>query len=106
MRQIHTPYELFGWEIGKGWYDLVKPLVEECNEKGYAILQIKEKYGGLRFYVAACPQEFWDKVDEAEKESYTICEECGEPGELRGGGWMRTLCDKHAREQGYEEDSN
>jgi hypothetical protein len=31
--------------------------------------------------------------------SYTICEECGAPGKLRGGGWMRTLCDKHEEER-------
>ena len=32
-------------------------------------------------------------IEEAETKSSTICEECGQPGEYRPGGWVRTLCD-------------
>ncbi len=27
------------------------------------------------------------------------CEECGAPGEMRSGGWVKTLCDKHEAER-------
>ena len=93
---MKSPYELFGVECGKGWLKLIEPLIKECEEKGYTIGQIKEKYGGLRFYVHNCPEEFQDKIDVAEEQSYHTCDVCGEPGVLRGGGWLRTLCDTHA----------
>jgi hypothetical protein len=33
-----------------------------------------------------------DIIDEAESLSFKTCEICGNPGELRGGNWMSTLC--------------
>lgn len=97
---MNTPYELFGWEIGKGWHPLVKELIEDLQKLGWdgTILQIKEKFGGLRFYIAGGSDEVWDRIERAEKESFTICEECGEPGQLRKRSWIRTLCDKHEKE--------
>jgi len=35
----------------------------------------------------------------AENMAAITCEECGKPGELRTGGWMRTLCDEHEAER-------
>lgn len=32
-------------------------------------------------------------VEEAERASESVCEDCGKPGRLRAGGWYRTLCD-------------
>lgn len=57
------------------------------------ILQIKEKWGGLRFYVDA-DMETLHFIDEMEEKSLTVCERCGEFGKLRRGGWVLTLCDK------------
>ncbi|MEN9544453.1 MAG: hypothetical protein RLZZ598_1286 [Pseudomonadota bacterium] len=34
-------------------------------------------------------------IAEATARSLLTCEECGSPGTLRPGGWMRTLCDHH-----------
>lgn len=97
---MKTPFELFGWEIGKGWYPLVQELVEDLKKLGWdgTILQIKEKFGGLRFYIGSGSEEIWNRIEEAEKKSYTICEVCGESGEVRSEGWIRTLCDKHKYE--------
>ncbi len=55
--------------------------------------QVKEKYGGLRFYMTCGTDEIFDLIEEAEALSYKTCEECGEPGEERNTGWIRTLCD-------------
>jgi hypothetical protein len=63
------------------------------------MLQIKEKYGGLRAYCGGTTNEFFDIIDQAEEESYTICEECGEPGKPRDLGWILTLCEKHYQER-------
>jgi len=93
---MKTSYELFGVECGAGWRNLIEPLIEKCNEQGVNILQVKEKYGGLRFYVAGCSDELHDAIDSAEALSYKICELCGNPGTLMGHGWLKTRCDKCA----------
>ena len=59
------------------------------------VLQVKEKFGGLRFYVNSATEEMYRLISEAESQSYEICEECGKPGTLSQkikGGWMKTLC--------------
>ena len=77
------------------WCSNVEPIDSVVVE------QVKEKFGGLRFY-QICGDEFvMGAVALAERMSYTICEECGEPGKLRSGGWMRTLCDRHAAKYDY-----
>lgn len=55
--------------------------------------QVKEKFGGLRFYMTSANDEIRELVSEAEALSYKTCEECGEPGEERDTRWIRTLCD-------------
>jgi hypothetical protein len=38
-------------------------------------------------------------ITEAAARSGIRCDVCGEPGVLRPGGWVRTLCDRHAAER-------
>jgi len=78
--------------IGEGWRPLVTRLVNLCEINNVGILQVKEKFGGLRFYVAVASNEVFQEIQRAEKESYTICEECGQPGEPRPLAWIKTLC--------------
>jgi len=96
---------------GPGWYNLIYTLtnyidrrLEHLNKDGgnrkVHVAQIKEKFGGLRYYADGDLDEtMYGAIDFAESLSYTICEECGEPGKLRSGGWIRTLCDKHEEER-------
>lgn len=97
-----SPVELFGVECGPGWRCLVEPLIARCRAEGVTILQIKEKFGTLRFYVAGADDTLYAVINAAEEFSATLCEECGKFGKLRQGGWWRTLCDQHAKEAGYE----
>lgn len=92
---IDAPYPatLFGIECGPGWVKLYEPLIEECQRLDVRVHQIKEKFGGLRFYVGPAPDELYSKIDEAEERSFSICESCGNPGEVRSGGWIVTRCD-------------
>lgn len=62
------------------------------------IRQVKEKFGGLRFYVDTTDKRIHHWIEFAEVVSTKICEECGAPGERRGEGWVRTLCDFHEAE--------
>ena len=86
---------------GDGW----EPLIRELSEKIEAhnkqnpknpveAVQVKEKFGGLRFYVHGAPEEIWDLIQEAEEKSFRICEFCGKPGKPRSTGWIKTLCDE------------
>jgi hypothetical protein len=82
--------------VGEGWRKLVEPLIEMSEKEGAAVLQIKEKFGGLRFYTGECSQELYDAIDAAEKASFSVCEECGEPGTPNSkGGWTKTTCEVH-----------
>jgi hypothetical protein len=58
--------------------------------------QIKEKFGTLRFYEEGGDAVTGAYVNLAEQMSSRICEVCGNRGRLRGGGWIRALCDAHA----------
>lgn len=83
------------FECGNGWFLLIKTLIEDLIELGWdkQICQIKEKFGGLRFYINAGSNEIHDRISKAENDSYEICEVTGKLGELRTDiGWYRTLC--------------
>jgi hypothetical protein len=61
-------------------------------------MQVKEKFGTLRFYYSGGDDVIDGMVSIAESLSAVTCEECGSPGSTRDGGWIRTLCDKHEAE--------
>jgi len=126
MGNLHASLMSFGFACGDGWYDLIENLCdvlnseaeneypqwkermkdslkdEELSEEAYwpEIQQVKEKYGGLRFYTSHLVNDTFDGACSfAERLSYTICEDCGNRGKLRDDiGWYRTLCDEHYNE--------
>ena len=86
---------------GDGWTDLIDTLCctltewgDDDEKNGIRVAQIKEKFGGLRFYVDGIPSE-WQRgvIALAESMSFKICEECGKPGVKRDTDWIKTLCD-------------
>lgn len=77
---------------GKGWDKLINPLRKAAEATGAEVLQVKEKFGGLRFYVYNAPDWFQDIIHQMENFSYHVCESCGKPGEVREDGWIKTLC--------------
>lgn len=64
------------------------------NELYLCAVQVKEKFGGLRFYMSACNDDVEKAIREAEGEAAITCEICGASGKLRKPGWMSTWCDK------------
>jgi hypothetical protein len=97
-----------GWEVGDGWMPLVKEVHTKLKhlDPNYTILQIKEKFGGLRYYFSPspdCPEVvrdiMLDVTNVAEHRSTYLCELCGKHGELRDGGWYKTLCNEHHEER-------
>ena len=58
--------------------------------------QIKEKFGGLRFYYSGGDEEVSGMVTLACNLSERTCEVCGNIGTFRTDrSWIRTLCDEH-----------
>lgn len=84
--------------IADGWIPLVDRLCDKLRDTGGAkATQVKEKFGGLRFYASVQDEAQWALIDAAEEESRNLCEDCGAFGTLREDRyWMRTLCDEHA----------
>ena len=93
-------------ECDDGWLQMIHDLIVELIAAGWdkRICQIKEKFGGLRFYIGGASDEVHDIISKYEELSYSVCEVCGEKGELRkdcgwkGGTWYKTMCDKHYNE--------
>lgn len=113
----------WGFEHGDGWYELVERLCStiqshvdwkrrqhpdltdsEFDEQHQVVAaQVKEKFGGLRFYVDNCDDYIRGAVTMAESMSYCVCETCGDRGHRRSGGWIKTLCDRcSSRRSGLE----
>jgi len=90
---------------GDGWYDLIDKLSQVLEPLGVVAVQVKQKFGGLRFYTNGASELDSDAVRTAirmaEEQAIHTCELCGEPGELRGDGWLIVRCDKC-----YEEGKN
>lgn len=84
--------------IGAGWAPLIHKIFDKKEELNLnvRIIQVKEKWGGLRVY-ADYDDSFEPFIQEVMNESFDICEECGVAGSLRGNGWYKTLCDEHSR---------
>ena len=68
----------------------LQPVPEEIPQ--VTLDQVKEKFGTLRFYYTGGDEYIHGMVAMAEAMSGCTCEECGNPGERNGGGWVRTLC--------------
>jgi len=116
MREDKTPWGMFrSFDCGDGWFELVRDLSEKLEDvlralpedERFGVTQVKEKFGGLRFYVGGVPHEVFDLVQgmirEAEGQSLRTCEVTGKPGRLRTKrGWDQTLCDEVAAEEGWE----
>lgn len=98
-----------GWleHIGAGWQPIVKVLLDFCTEHNIQVLQVKEKFGGLRFYYYADPdtvdtdtwQEIKQMVEAAERLCNYMCETCGAPGKKTNTSWIKTACPAHTSQR-------
>lgn len=88
----------FGLEVGDGWAGIISTMCWILNQrdtdKKFRFDQIKEKFGLLRAYHTGGSEYMAGVVRMAEDISGKTCEVCGQPGEQRKGGWIKTLCDR------------
>ena len=108
--QQTNPYQ-YSFAVGDGWYKLIYELVHDIRindlKKGDWITkatQVKEKFGGLRFYVTGTSDKNWALIRNAEQKSYAVCEETGSEVEVGtwNNGWVRTICRKEALRKFYD----
>ena len=120
----YTPSVWAQIEVGDGWRPLIEFLYDEVDKHDcISVAQVKEKFGGLRFYLnhdyeclgeadLGCPhlKAMEGSVRVIEALSGYMCEQCGDrstktplkEGERRG--WIHTECDdcRHARLEARE----
>ncbi len=108
----------WGFEHGDGWYQILDSLCSNIQSyidwnnrsavAGYkdfqpieqvVAQQVKEKFGGLRFYYEGGDRHISGMVRMAESWASCTCEVCGAPGTIRHGGWIKTLCEVHENER-------
>lgn len=82
--------------LPKGWASIAQQLEERLAPfvaAGGRVLQVKEKFGGLRVYTdGEDVPELDDLCEVAEK----TCVECGAPGTMTSRhGWVSPRCEEH-----------
>lgn len=85
------------FQVSLGWNLIIKNLIQDLIKLGWnkEVIQVKEKFGGLRFYINEGTDAIHERIGQAELESMKTCEITGKPGKLRTDiGWYRTLCDE------------
>lgn len=96
----------YGFECGAGWDDIITRCTEDIaaldTSKTLKVFQIKEKFGGLRYYIEFTDHssyEFvkaiYNRINQAEAEAWKTCENCGSTTEISTKSvnhWIRTLC--------------
>ncbi len=91
----------FGFECSEFWYPIlekgfekISKIIKDSGKTDFRIVQVKEKFGGLRVYCNYYTDGVDVVIEEMEKECNHTCEKCGSPeGELRMEGWWAVLCD-------------
>lgn len=109
-RSNQSPLGDFGIECNDGWFQLLYSLSgkidtifrsSKLSEENYPeVVQVKEKFGGLRFYVENIHPSIRDEINRVidifENHSVETCELCGRNGSLRNDRrWIKTLCEEH-----------
>ena len=95
-----------GWRLAFGdqMLEELSQLLKKYNiEKDYSIVQIKEKFGGLRWYDNGFSEkgskEYFNWLHKYEKLSSYYCIKCGKKGKMREGYYIIPLCDKCFKEE-------
>ena len=95
------------WWVERCEKILAEKKYEKVPEKVNQVVavQVKEKFGGLRFYYGGGDETIRGMTHMAESLAAVTCETCGSPGRLRGRGWLYTACDEHTKEGDKENES-
>ena len=92
-----------GWRCAFGieMCEEIRQILVKANYLNkYRVVQVKEKYAGLRWYDDGAPasiyRELQDVIVKYEMLSYRTCICCGHPATKISRGWISPFCDKCA----------
>jgi hypothetical protein len=108
----------FGFDgVGEGWRQLLwdlcvelEPHVESLDREiatrepqvNFVVLQVKEKFGGLRFYTTLTSKAIDDCIRRAQERALSTCMDCGQPARLRTQGRWHVACDACATNRTHD----
>ncbi len=92
----------WGIDTSNGWYKIIDLLcellqwdIDHNNHSQIEAVQVKEKFGGLRFYTDTADERQQGMIDFAQHLSEITCEECGSMDNVtQTKGWIVSLCPK------------
>lgn len=95
-----------GSSVGRGWLSILTELdLHLANiDPDYVIDQVKEKFGGLRYYISWSKEiddenmkKYEQVMELAEQLAAHTCEVCGQEGKIQPGrtGWYACRCEEH-----------
>lgn len=87
--------EAFGEQMCE---EIREALIKENYLYEYRVVQIKEKYGQLRWYDNGAPSEVYDIIDKYTKISECTCICCGRPATKISIGWISPYCNNCAKQ--------
>lgn len=94
--ECHDGWFTLLWRLSGRLEELISE-IPESEQAAYFAMQVKEKWGQLRFYLSTSTKAMFEATEAALEESGHLCEECGSPGTLlHQGGWVMTRCPLHA----------
>lgn len=108
-----APISVDGIQCDDGWYRVIRSLAASISSENdryrsdedgkiVSVVQLKEKFGGLRVYLTHQPDFVRGAVRTAERMAEQTCELCGATeGNVRrhdNSGWMKTVCESCAME--------
>lgn len=90
-----------GFQCGPGWYPLIDRLsadiaaiLDEMPLAAFRVLQVKQKFGGLRFRVTGSNERILNRIAQAQVEAAHTCEGCGRTSRIRSiDMWLTTGCE-------------
>lgn len=96
----------WGFDCGDGWFTLIDSLCSQIQHhlkynakpgtEQVVAMQVKEKFGTLRFYVSGGDEVTSNFIWFAECFSGRMCEICGAPAQpTKVGTWITTRCEIH-----------
>lgn len=91
----------FGFCCGDGWFFIIDNLCrciqnhvewKRRTNPDFSVkaVQVKEKFGTLRFYIDGGDEEVYGMIKMAECMSRNVCEITGDIGSIKGGKWWST----------------
>lgn len=95
------------FECGDGWFNIIHELslkiegiAVQMHQNGTPLAglphvrQVKEKFGGLRFYMDNGTEDTQELIDQARLKASVTCEFCGSPGQKQenNNGLLMVVC--------------